>query len=303
MKVLEIILAFKEYLETERAYSKHTVLNYLKDINDFRNFLKTNELGDILDAKPNYVRYFISHLHGKGYNERTIARKMSSLRSLGRFMLREGILDSNVFGDIASPKIRKQLPKFVYYQELDNLFEAIDVGTVIGKRDHAIVETLYGTGMRVGELCSLRLQDVDFYNSSILVRGKGGKERYLPIHEHVRSALLDYIEFSRNELLKKNKKGHTDILFLNYRGGALTDRGVRVILNSINSRAANDLRISPHMLRHSFATHLLDGGADLRSVLALLGHENLSTTQIYTHVSKEQLREEYMKFHPRAKKE
>lgn len=303
MKAIEIVLRFKEYLETERSYSKYTVLNYLKDIEDFRNFLKTNGFGDLLEAKPNHVRYFISFLHGKGYNERTIARKMSSLRSLGRFMVREGIADLNVFADISSPKIKKTLPKFLYYQELDNLFEAIDVGTVVGKRDYAILELLYGTGMRVGELCSLRIQDLDFYNSSILVMGKGSKERYLPIHDHVKSALLDYLEFSRDELLKKNKKGPTDILFLNFKGGPLTERGVRVVLNSINLKAANALKISPHMLRHSFATHLLDGGADLRSVQELLGHENLSTTQIYTHVSKEQLREEYMKYHPRAKKE
>ncbi|HEY8395892.1 MAG TPA: tyrosine-type recombinase/integrase, partial [Bacilli bacterium] len=234
MNDVDIILAFKNYLETERSYSKFTVLNYLKDIDDFRNFLKTNEFGNLLSVKPNYGRYFISYLHNKGYDARTIARKMSSLRSLNHFMLREGIVETNVFADISSPKISKKLPKFVYYQELDNLFDAIDVGSAVGKRDYALLELLYGTGMRVGELCSLRIQDIDFYNSSVLVMGKGGKERYLPMYDHIKSSLLDYLEFSRNELLKRNKNGHTDILFLNYHGGPLTTRGVRVILNSIN---------------------------------------------------------------------
>lgn len=302
MKDVEIVLSFKRYLETERSYSKYTVLNYLNDIEDFRNFLKTNSLGTLRDVKANYSRYFLSFLHKKGFSSRTIARKMSSLRSLYKFMVREGIIDVNIFADISSPKLSKLLPKLVYYQELDNLFDAIDVSTAIGKRDYALLELLYGTGIRVGELCALRIQDLDFYNSSIIVMGKGGKERYLPIYDNIKNALLDYLEFSRNELLKKSKKGHTDILFLNYRGGPLTPRGVRVILNNINMKAANDLKISPHMLRHSFATHLLDNGADLRSVQELLGHANLSTTQIYTHVSKEQLKEEYMKYHPRATK-
>ncbi len=302
MNDIELVLVFKEYLEVERSYSEHTVLNYLKDIEDFRHFLKTNSFGSLLNLKMNYGRYFLSFLHSSGYKPRTIARKMSSLRSFYKFLMREGKIEANVFDEVSSPKPDKTLPKLVYYSELDNLFDAIDVSNEIGKRDYAILETLYGTGIRVSELCSIRIQDVDFYNSSVIVMGKGGKERYLPIYNNIKSALLDYLEFSRNELLKKSKKGVTDILFLNYRGGPLTPRGVRVILNDINSNTANNLKISPHMLRHSFATHLLDNGADLRSVQELLGHANLSTTQIYTHVSKEQIKEEYTKYHPRAMK-
>lgn len=301
MDDVEIILKFKEYLETERSYSKYTVLNYLNDIEEYRNFLKTNELGKMDKIKANITRYYLSFLNKK-YKPRSVARKMSSLRSLYKYMFQEGVIDANVFSEVSSPKLDKTLPKLVYYQELDNLFDSIDVKDAIGKRDYALLELLYGTGIRVSEFCSIRIQDIDFYNNSIIVMGKGAKERYLPIHENIKSALLDYLEFSRNDLLKKVKDDPTDILFLNYKGGPLTPRGVRVILNNINERAANNLKISPHMLRHSFATHLLDNGADLRSVQELLGHVNLSTTQIYTHVSKERLKEEYNKFHPRAKR-
>jgi len=300
MNEIEIVLSFKNFLESERSYSKHTVINYLSDIEEYRNFLKTNELGSIDKIKPNITRYYLSYLNKKGYKSRTVARKMSSLRSMYKFMMNEELIEANVFSEISSPKLDKTLPKHLYNQELDNLFDSIDVKDEIGKRNYALLELLYGTGIRVSELCSIRLQDVDFFNNSIIVMGKGSKERYVPFHSNVKSALTDYIEFSRYEILKKSKDKHTDILFLNFKGGPLTTRGVRVILNSINERAANNLKISPHMLRHSFATHLLDNGADLRSVQELLGHVNLSTTQIYTHVSKERLKKEYTKYHPRA---
>jgi integrase/recombinase XerC len=302
MNDLEIVLAFKEYLEVERAYSPNTVSNYLNDIQEYRDFLKTNFLGSLLNSKANVSRYYLSFLNKKNYRPRTIARKMSSLRSLYRFMFNEKMIEANIFSEISSPKLDKTLPKIIYYQELDNLFDAIETRSEVGKRDYAILELLYGTGIRVSELCGLRIQDIDFYNNSIIVMGKGNKERYLPIYDNIKAVLQDYLAFARDELLKKNKAGVIDNLFLNYRGGALTPRGVRVILNNINTKAANNMKISPHMLRHSFATHLLDNGADLRSVQELLGHVNLSTTQIYTHVSREQIKSEYMKFHPRAER-
>jgi integrase/recombinase XerC len=302
MNDIEIVLAFKNYLEVERSYSQYTVLNYLNDIEEYRNFLKTNSLGTLISIKPNVTRYYLFHLNKKGYRPRSIARKMSSLRSLYKFMLNEKMIEVNVFSQVSSPKLDKTLPKVLYDQELDNLFASIDVGTDTGKRDYALLELLYGTGIRVSELCGLRIQDIDFFNSNIIVLGKGNKERYLPIYDSIKSALQDYLAFARNELLKRSTKGTTDVLFLNYRGGSLTPRGVRIILNNINERTANSMKISPHMLRHSFATHLLDNGADLRSVQELLGHVNLSTTQIYTHVSKEKIKTEYMKYHPRAEK-
>lgn len=302
MNDISIVLNYKKFLEDEKSYSKHTVTNYLNDIEEFRDFLKTNNLGSILDIQQTVTRYYLSYLNKK-YAPRSVARKLSSLRSFYNYLVNEKIVQVNIFAEINSPKIDKTLPRLVYYEELDNLFNSIDVKDAIGKRDYALLELLYGTGIRVSEFCNLRIQDIDFYNNNIIVMGKGGKERYVPIHDNIKSSLLDYLEFGRNELLKRNKGEIVDNLFLNFKGGPLRVRGVRVILNNLCERASNNLDISPHMLRHSFATHLLDHGADLRSVQELLGHANLSTTQIYTHVSKEKLKEEYDKFHPRAKKE
>ena len=297
----EIIISYQVYLENERAYSRYTVLNYINDINEFISFIKSNGFGTLLSVKPNVSRYFLAHLNKSGYKSRSVARKMSSLRGFYKFLFNENLININIFSDISSPKLDKTLPKLIYYQELDHLFDSIDVKDATGKRNFALLELLYGTGIRVSELCNLKISDLDFYNNNIIVMGKGSKERYLPIHDNIKAALLDYLEFARNDLLKR-AHDLTDVIFLNFKGGALTPRGVRVILNNINDAAANNLKISPHMLRHSFATHLLDNGADLRSVQELLGHVNLSTTQIYTHVSKEKLKEEYLKFHPRAHK-
>ena len=290
------------YLKDERSYSKYTINSYLKDIKEFENFLKTNSFGNLTQVHSNIPRYYLAHLNQK-FSSRSVARKLSSLRGFYNFLVREEIIENNVFSDTSAPKVEKPLPKMVYSNELNNLFDSIDTKSAIGKRDYALLEVLYGTGLRVSEFCSLRIQDIDFYNMNLIVMGKGNKERYVPIHLGIKDALIDYINFGRNELLKRNVKEITNILFLNFKGGPLTPRGVRVILNNLNEQAANNLNVSPHMLRHSFATHLLDNGADLRSVQELLGHANLSTTQIYTHVSKERLKEEYDKHHPMSKED
>jgi integrase/recombinase XerC len=303
MDELEIIGSFKHYLEVERSYSKHTVDNYLYDIKEFRNFLKTNIQKTVDNIDVSIARQYLSFLNTSSYVSKSVARKMSSLRSFYRFMVSERVVSNNPFSDVSSPKLDKILPKHIYYQEIDNLFDSIDQSTNIGKRDYALLELLYGTGIRVSELCSIKVDDIDYSSNSVIIMGKGSKERYLPIHEGIKAAIRDYLEFSRSELLKSNKNETSDNLFLNYRGHALTPRGVRVILDNINNMTANNLHISPHMFRHSFATHLLDNGADLRSVQELLGHANLSSTQIYTHVSRQKIQEEYNKFHPRAKKE
>lgn len=295
-----LIASYLEYLESERDYSIYTINSYLKDIEEFQNFLKTNGFGTLLKISNNIPRYYLAFMNEK-YASRSVARKLSSLRSFYNFLLREEVIEANAFGNTTTPKIEKTLPKLIYEEEIDNMFSAIDEQTIIGKRDYAILELLYGTGIRVSELTSLRIQDIDYYNNNIIVIGKGSKERYVPFHMGVKEALSNYINFSRNELLKKAETEHTDILFLNFRGKPLTPRGVRVILNNLNEAAMNTNNISPHMLRHSFATTLLNNGADLRSVQELLGHQNLSTTQIYTHISKEKLKEEYEKYHPLGK--
>ncbi|MGD9604838.1 MAG: tyrosine recombinase XerC [Bacilli bacterium] len=298
----QLVLQFISYLQNEKAYSDLTVLAYQSDIQEFRDFLKTNNLGTLLEVKPNFTRYFLANLNNKHYRPRSVARKMSSLRSFFKFLQNEGIVDDNVFSEVTSPKLDKILPKQIYPMEIQALFDAIDTKDAMGKRNFALLELLYGTGIRVSEFCSLKISDLDFHNNSLIVMGKGSKERYLPFHENVKKAVIDYLQFGRTELLKRAKTPPTEILFVNYHGGPLQPRGVRVILNDLALKASESLKVSPHKLRHSFATHLLDNGVDLRSVQELLGHVNLSTTQIYTHVSKEKLYEEYMKYHPRAQK-
>lgn len=293
---------YYKYLKNEKNYSNYTILNYINDILEFNNFMKENSFGDLIGIGSNIPRYYLSYLNQK-YSPRSVARKLSSLRGFYNFLLREEVTDRNVFSDTSSPKIDRTLPKMVYDEEIENMFNAIDRNSILGKRDYALLEVLYGTGLRVSEFTSLRIQDIDFYNQTFIVSGKGNKERYVPFHDGVKEALIDYLNFSRDELAKKNKNEVSDILFLNFKGGPLTPRGVREILKELNHKAQNNSNVSPHMLRHSFATTLLDNGADLRSVQELLGHANLSTTQIYTHVSREKLKEAYEKYHPMVNEE
>ena len=299
----QIIDEFKKYLKYERSYSYYTVLNYINDVEEFIDYLDTNELYGITDISINIPRYYLLYLNNKGYAGRSIARKMSSLRSLYRFLVRQELVKDNCFSTISSPRIEKKLPGYLYSEEIEELFTSIDMSSSLGKRNYALLELLYGTGIRVSELCSISISDIDFFNNTLIVLGKGNKERYLPIYMNIKNALLDYIEFARPELLLNSKIVDEKALFLNSKGTALTPRGVRVVLNSICLNAASNQKVSPHMLRHSFATHLLNNGADLRTVQELLGHASLAATQIYTHVTKDKLRQEYQKYHHRTKKE
>lgn len=298
---LEAIEMYRNYLAVERNYSNYTVLNYIKDIEDFYEYLKGDNFGNLLTVtKTNVPRYYLSYLSTtEGLKKKSIARKLSSLRTFYRYLEREGIVDDNPFETIETPKADKVLPKVLYPNEINNIFNSIDTSTAIGKRDMLIMELLYGSGLRVSELCSLDPSDIDYSNEMIKVFGKGHKERYVPMNQHIVKALREYIEVARPELVLKCELENNDFLLVNHRGGPLTTRGVRVILNNIIDHAAEHTHVHPHMLRHTFATHLLDGGADLRSVQEMLGHANLSSTQIYTHVSKEQLKKSYMENHPR----
>ena len=200
---------------------------------------------------------------------------------------------------VETPKLEKQLPKFLYQNEIEMMFKAINKTTPLGKRDNALLELLYGSGLRVSEICAITQKNLDFANEMIKVFGKGHKERYVPMNQRTIDALKEYIYLGRPVLIQSVELNAPDNLFVNHHGGALTPRGVRVILDNIITKTGEIGHVYPHMIRHTFATHLLDGGADLRSVQAMLGHENLSTTQIYTHVSKEQIKESYMLNHPR----
>ena len=304
MTELEVVLNYERYLRNERGFSNYTVLNYINDVNDFRKFLLDNGFGSCLEISQNVARYYLSYMNKEvSFKASSVSRKLSSLRGFYKFLMAEKIVDINYFSEVSSPKGDKTLPKYLFDEELDKLIESIDLSTATGKRDHAILEVMYATGVRVSELCTIRLMDIDYYTNSIIVMGKGSKERYLPFHEKAKSAILDYIEFGRGELLKRNKREVPNELFLNFKGGALTPRGVRLIMDELTQKASLNMKVHPHMIRHSFATSLLNNGADLRTVQELLGHVNLSTTQIYTHVSMEKLKEAYNNAHPRAKSE
>lgn len=303
MNDLEYVQKFIDYIAVERNYSEYTIANYRKDILEFHDFLIQEKFGDLINFGNNAERHYLAYLNTKRLKTRSVARKMSSLRSFYRFLVNEGVEDANKFLEVQSPKLEKILPKFLYVEEIEKMFDCIDTSTPLGIRDNAILEFMYGTGVRVSELCNIEIDDIDYINKQVIVLGKGNKERYLPLHNLIIDALEEYLRDARTVLQTKNKKEISNKLFLNHHGGSLTPRGVRVILEHIVSEASENFHISPHMLRHSFASHLLNNGADLITVQELLGHENLSTTQIYTHISKEQIKREYMDKFPRAKRD
>jgi len=294
----EPVHLFMRFLEIEKHASKLTIDNYMNDIQQFQEFMKQELIHDYRVVTYSSVRLFLTRMHEKGFSRRTVARKLSSLRSFYRFCERESILRNNPFSITSLPKRELKLPHFLYQEEIAHLFEVEDLSTPLGQRNQAILELLYATGFRVGELVGLKMEDVDHDIGVILVEGKGRKERYVPVGSYALDALDTYIKQGRRMLMTNNEP-HSYV-FVNYRGGRLSDRSVRTILKKQVEKAAITIKVSPHTLRHTFATHLLDAGADLRSVQELLGHSNLSTTQIYTHVSKERLRQTYMDHHPRA---
>lgn len=294
-----VISLFKEYLESEKGYSEHTVTSYIDDIYTLVHFLDNEQFGDLLTVSQRIARFYIATLH-EHYSPTSIARKISSLRSLYNFLIKDGLIKENPFSEVELPKKEKKLPKFIYPEEISNVLDSIELSKPAHYRNKLILEFLYGTGVRVSELCNIKLQDIDYGQGLVLIHGKGSKDRYVPLHQNLLRELQEYIITSRNQFIKNHND--TKSLFLNYRGTTLTPRGVRLIVNKIITESGETLKISPHTLRHTFATHLLNAGADLRSVQELLGHVHLSSTQIYTKVTKEKLKEQYMNAHPRAKK-
>ncbi len=293
--------SFLEYLQIEKNYSKYTIVCYEQDINLFVEFLKEENIEGIQDVTYSDVRLFLTKLYNMNYSKRSIARKISSLRSFYRFLLREKLVKENPFALVSSPKKEHKNPNFLYKEEMEKLFEAADLSTSLGQRDQAILEVLYATGIRVSECAKIHLPDIDFSLRTVLIHGKGNKQRYVLFGTYAQKALETYIEEGRKELLQKaSSDSSTKALFLNHRGGPLTTRGIRLIIDRLVKKTSETIQMSPHTLRHTFATHLLNEGADLRTVQELLGHEHLSTTQIYTHVTKDRLRTIYMNHHPRA---
>ncbi len=286
-----------DYLLYEKAYSKHTILNYKDDILEYLDFLKLEEL-EYENIVYEDLRYYLVYLKDKKKNSNSsIDRKISALRGFYKYLVNLKILEVNPFDIVSGPKKEKKLPRYFEYNELEELFDSVDISSIIGRRDRLILELLYATGVRVSEMVEIKVSDIDISNRNINIIGKGNKERIVKFGEYCLDAINDYLDNSYNKLNINN----INYLFLNSRGSKLTDRGVRYILDNLIKKTSLNKKISPHMLRHSFATHLLNNGADLLTVQKLLGHESIKATQVYTHVSTDRLKEVYFKSFPRAK--
>ncbi len=289
----KLINDFLKYLEVERHYSEHTIISYKTDLEEFNEYLGNK---NIKDTDYKFIRDYLTYMFDKKYEKKTISRHISTLRSFYKYLLEEKIIKKNPMTLISNPKLDKKLPNFLYYDELEILLNIPDRSTTLGLRDALILELLYSTGIRVSELINIKLKDINRSDKKILIMGKGSKERYV-LYGEVLDNLLDvYLSNSRSKLNK-----NSDYLILNKDGNQITDRGIRLIISKVLKKGEIDYHVSPHTLRHTFATHMLENGADLKSVQELLGHENLSTTQVYTHVTNERLRSVYLKTHPRAK--
>ncbi len=298
---------FLVYLRLERNASNNTILGYSRDLEGFRAFLSDLYISEGYDGikalseiSINEIRAYVASLY-KQNSRATIARKLSALRSFFRYLNKKGVIDSNIAELINNPKMKKPLPKAMTVDEVFTLLEPEPGIDPLSLRNRAILELLYSTGIRVGELVGLDIEDVDMTSRVVRVLGKGRKERLVPVGDKALSALREYITCARDTLLKSGDRA-TKALFLNARGGRLTERGVEYIIDYHRKERGFKKTITPHSFRHSFATHLLDSGADLRSIQEMLGHSSLSTTQRYTKVSIDRLMEVYDKAHPRAKK-
>ncbi len=291
---------YLEYIQGAKNVSPHTVVNYRRDIEQFLEFLRRIIPGDFtLSMVDTYMaRRYLAALVSGQYSRKTMARHIASLRSFFRYLCREQVIETNPFVGIRTPKLERRLPQFLDVPEIDDLMK-LPPSTILGFRDRALLELLYGAGVRVSELTGLAISNIELTEQYILVFGKGAKERIVPIGRMAVQAMQVYLQESRPTLLAKGRQ-MTDAVFLNHSGTPLSDRSVRRILEKYVDALAVNKRVTPHTLRHSFATHLLDNGADLRSVQELLGHVSLKTTQVYTHVSSERLLSVYKNAHPRA---
>ena len=307
-----MVRQFLDYLKLEKHFSDYTVKSYGADLIQFGQFLM-GEIGQLAGAKedtqplddrqvrtePLQIREFLNYLYGQNYTKSTTARKLATLRSFYKFLIRRGQVSVNPLSTIRTPKQEKRLPKCLTLDQVQKLLDAPGDGDILAARDRAMLEVLYSSGIRVSELVELEMADIDLQEGALRVRGKGRKDRITPIGSQAIKALQRYFEM-RGLDPKSQKPEHAGQVFLNKHGEPLSTRSVRRKLDKYLTIAGLDPGISPHTLRHSFATHLLNNGADLRSVQELLGHQSLSTTQIYTHLTTSRMKEVYDQAHPRA---
>lgn len=326
---VNLIQRFIDYLRAERHFSTHTARCYTADLHQFCTYLvdpgselmaprkekgvnghpetakmvlpdlPSGELDKkLLAVDTEAVRVFLSHLRENNYSKSTVARKLATLRSFYKFLVRRGLLGSNPVASIRTPKQDKRLPQCLDVAQIDKLLSNPDTSTLLGARDRAILEMLYSTGMRVSELVALDVTDIDLTANTVRVQGKGKKQRVVPVGPGAARAVVHYLDLRRTQA--QPGKAAVSALFINKHGHRLSTRSVRRKLDKYLLEAGLDLSVSPHTLRHSFATHMLSRGADLRSVQQLLGHQSLSTTQIYTHLTGGKVKESYDNAHPRA---
>ncbi|MDR2067094.1 MAG: tyrosine recombinase XerC [Endomicrobium sp.] len=290
---LKIIMSFEKYLEAEKNFSSHTLRAYLKDIWDFAIFLK-NKQKNFINANKHDIREFLEILNTKSISKTAIARKFSTLRTFYKYLIINDIVAKNPLEAMSAPKKDKKVPLFLTEREMQSLLNIKDIKL----QDKAMIELLYSCGLRIEELMNLNINNIDFISNTIIVKGKGNKERIVPVGKKCLNAVMEYLNHRRANKLPYDMQSP---LFLNKHLNRLDQRTARRILHKHFIKAGLTKKVSPHTLRHTFATHILDRGCDLRSVQEMLGHKNLSTTQIYTHVTIESLKKIYKKTHPRAK--
>jgi integrase/recombinase XerC len=304
----EYLQQFLQHLRYERNVSQHTLRNYSSDLEQFHEHRApaqvdgTRKQIPVKDIDHLTIREWMATLHADNKKKTSIARKLASLRTFFQFLVREGVLENNPAKLVATPKVERKLPNHLSMEDAVRFIESPDLESDLGRRDRAILEFLYATGMRVGELVGLNLKDIDFREKLVRVTGKRKKQRILPFGEPALHSLMYYLNETRPTFLNNCPLNERDdqAVFLNYQGTRITTRSVGRMVDKYIKQVADIHDISPHSLRHSFATHLLDSGADLRDIQELLGHARLSTTQIYTHVSMEKLIEVYDRTHPKA---
>lgn len=275
---------FLYFLKKELNYSDYTIKNYQLDLTDFFKYVSKSNI-DFLNIKNTHVRGYLKYLDTCNLKNTTISRRISALRTFYNYLLEKGFVKSNIFLNIKNPKLEKKLPNYLNYTEIEELLASIDTKTDEGLERRLLIEMFYSTGCRVGEMVNVKISDIDFYNKTIKVMGKGSKERIVYYGDYASKYLEDYLK-------NKDKKGY---LFTNKRGEKLTIEEVEYIVRDIMKHISIKTHVTPHTLRHTFATHLLNNGADIRTVQELLGHANLSTTGIYTHVSSDRLKDVYFK--------
>jgi integrase/recombinase XerC len=290
---MDNVKSFLNYLKVYKNYSELTIKNYYNDLTEFSLYIKK----DLTRVKKEDIKSYLKYLFDKDNSNRTVSRKISTLKSFYKYLKENDVIKSSPALSIKYPKADKKLPNFVHYNELESMINATKKDTFY-ERDDSIIELMYATGVRVSELVNIKLDDIDFETNSIRILGKGSYMRTVYFGEYARDAIFKYMNGLRIKLLNGKE---SEYLFLNKNGNNITTRGIQKIIDKIVSETEVKTKVSPHTLRHTFATHLLDNGCDLRSVQELLGHKNINTTEVYTHVTSERLKDVYFKSHPRGR--